>query len=385
MEELEEQLLDFFRRSPHEALQQAEVQEDGNVLNIRMDIDDRHHACCELSVHFLPKHVIQLVLDELRLSRSVGCRRGNDYLEAINYTLEHFFTSLPGKRVYFEVRNDISSMKALSDVEITTSMEMVTTLISRGESLEYLDGSTREFYGLTMTDLIRTRLVRDPLRDADLVDFWKYVMRQDYPKMYDGSIRVSQLASIVLENVGSTDFADPDPDEGTFYCSWIVHNLLKKYWYGDVLPHLMFGARIEKPRGRMMASKVLMYEIIDLGLVTLLSREDFKTWYMAHLNLSLCDRSGQGLSNASELQESVARLQSEPFIQVVPRVFRKYFHTIDVTTKDRVLECMQNLRARKRLTFYEALQIFFINWQQNKHFHTIMPYFHNVCRTVSGG
>ena len=382
MEEQKEQLLDFFRRSPHEALQRAEVQEDGNVLNIRMDIDDRHHACCELSVHFLHGNVIRVVLEELRISRSVGCRRGNDYLEAINYTLEHYFTSLQGQRVYFEVQYDISSMKALSDVEITTSMKMVTTLISKGEAMEYLNGTTRDFYGLKLADLIRMRLVRDPLQDTDLVDFWNYVMRQDYPKIYDGSIRVSELASIALRELLSVDFTDPEPVEGTYYCPWIVHQLLKKYWYGDVLPSLMFGARIEIPRGRPLPPKVIKYEIIDLGLVTLLSREDFKTWYMARLNLSLCDKSGQGLPNASELQEAVVRLQSEPFVQVVPRVFRKYFHTI-LSTKHTVLQCMQNFRARKHLTFYEAMQMFFINWQQNKHFEEIMPYFINVCRTLS--
>lgn len=365
LHEIEDGLLSFCASSPNEALREVEVYLEGNEMEINLDVDATDRACCEITMtvdtDFNEDYTIKISLQKLRISRSEGCRSGNEYLGAIREMLEHFFThsnplfaSMPIRRMYFEVEEDVSSIRGVEPVHITNFMYDTTVEISRGNG---------NFYNPKLSEL---------LQDRDVADFWSYVVRDTFD--------VRELANIVLTNrMGLEEF---------------VYRLLCKFWYHDVLPQIVEPSLI--PRGKISTNDdddsddpgFIHSQIdlgrINLGLITLLSREDFKTWYMARLNLSLCDE--RGLVDASELEAAVRRFQSEPFVNAVPDSFRRYFeHAPSLTTKDVVLQCMGNLRARKRLSYFEALQMYMIDFKHNHHFDALKPYFTNVCRNLIPG
>ncbi len=399
--ELTEALQTFFKESPYDSLKEANIRADRLTIEINLDTNEQgKKPCCVLTIYLGAS--IQIVLDEVRLQRSKGCKRGNEYLEMIRYVLENFFTPTnelftpyPSMRVFFQVKTDISELKGITDVKITSEKQKFTKLVYEGKVAKYTDGSEMDFHKMTLRDLIDARVLGNPLRIRKYADFWEYVVREDYPTIYDGSIRMRGFARIVSKEYieeddeeEDDDEEDDDEDDESEYDDQneLKTSLLRKYWYDHVLPKLMENWRSHATHVNNVwdADDILFYGF-DLGMATLLSRDDYQTWYMKNLGLSLCNSHGYPHEDENELKKSVRRIQSEPFVNVVPQEARKYFSSArirDMTTKETVLQAVTSMRSLKYMTFFDVLRTSFLNHQDNSNLYSLEPYFDNVCRVL---
>ncbi len=360
LQKIKEGLLSFFESSPHEALHGGQVDVYLTDLDMKFDVDEKGLACCELTldiesdINDPSKYTIHIVLDRLRISRSEGCRSGNEYLHAVRYLIDEFFKrsnpvfeDMPIQRMVFQVDDDVASLFVIEPLNITKYMYDVTSKIANMEVVNGLD-----FHSMKLSELFSGY---NPGQERDVSDFWSYVIREDLPHVYDGSVRVSRLASMVLRGVPGFER--------------VPYELLCKVWYHHILPLAIGRKKDHMPRGILSQAYKdehddpndpdyikLDYEYpIELGVVTLLSRDDFKTWYMHHLDLSVCD--GFGPIDSEKMDEKVRKVQETPFVDICPPQFQKYFRTIRTPVKGIVLQCMTNMRVHKRLTYYEYLQL----------------------------
>lgn len=380
---IERGLHEFFSSSPNEALRSGEVYRDGRrKIDIDLDVDEHDLACCELklevSADINEDYIIRIYLDRLRISRSQGCRRGNEYLEAIRYMLDHFFirsnpifSSMPIRRMYFEVETDIASIAGgMEPLNITNHMYEITTTISKRQTVNGLD-----FQEMTLSDLLH---LHPEYRVGQESDFWSYVVRVRLPDAYQGDIRLSRLAGIVLENVTALE-----P---------IVYKLLCQFWFHQILPLIDPRPKVhedppddeKEEEEEEDADEVRMeiaFEPIHLGMLTLLTRDDCKTWYMHHLDLSVCNQ--RGPMDSKKLDSMVRRYQEKPFCELLPKPFKSFFQHITSPTKQVLLDCVTNMRKRRRLTFFEYMQLYLIDPKHNGRFGSKFDdYFANVCREL---
>lgn len=373
---IERGIQDFLSSSPNDALQSGEVYRNGKrKMDIDLDVNEHDLACCELqlevSADINEEYIVRICLDRLRISRSQGCRRGNEYLEAIRYMLDHFFvrsnpifSSMPIRRMYFEVETDIASIGGgIEALNITNHMYELTKSISKREN----------FQEMSLSDLFHKHPEFRMHQNEDLNDFWSYVVRVRLPDVYQGDIRISRLAGIVLENLTALE-----P---------IVYKLLCKFWFHQILPLIDPRPKVRKDSSddeEEDADEVRMeiaFEPIHLGMLTLLTRDDCKTWYMHHLDLSVCNQKGP--VDSTKLDSKVRRYQEKPFFEFVPKSFKKFFRHITSPTKQVLIECVTNLRKRKRLTFFEYMQLYLIDPKHNGRFGSKFDdYFANVCREL---
>jgi hypothetical protein len=237
---------------------------------------------------------------------------------------------------------------------------------------------------MTLHDLIDANIILDPTSMPETADFWNYVVRVDYPTIYDGSMRLSGFARIVSKEYIDDD-DEEDEDEGIDAIPLKV-NLLRKYWYDHIIRPLMKNwdiVQMEEITEPWDNDEINFYAF-DLGMATLLSRDDCKTWYMKHLGLSLCNSDGS-VADQTAMEERVRRFQSEPFVNAVPQDARKYFTSPSIhsmTTKQTVLQAMTTMRSLKYMTFFDVLRVSFVNHEDNFHFESLEPYFSNVCRVL---
>ncbi len=389
IERIKDGLVEFFQSSSHDALKEAsDVRIESTEIDIDLDVNERGLPCSELTVFVTADrttrdYTIRIVLNSLRIARTEGCRSGNEYLAAIRYMIDTFFTrtnpifeGMPIRRMYFEVEEDVATIQGLETLRVTKRMYDATTSVSKGEVVNGVD-----FYGMRLSKFF-TDHNYNPGADPDVANFWSYVVRSDLPEVYEGGVRVSRLAEIVLTN--------------TVGLSSIVHWLLRKIWYHGLLPliieprHILRGnvpADYEDahadPNDPDHIRTTIRFPPVRLGIMTLLSRDDFQTWYMYHLNLSPCDEEG-GALDATDMNAAVRTLQETPFIDAVPAGFKPYF-SMDrhATTKDVVLRCVANMRARRRLTYFEYLQLYLIDPEHNNHFEDVFTdYLNHVCREL---
>jgi hypothetical protein len=389
LERIKDGLLDFFASSAHAALRGGQVQVEGTDIDVNLDVDENGLACCELTVYTSTSddvddaYTILIVLSMLRISRSDGCRSGNEYLRAVRDMIDHFFIrsnpvfeDIPIRRMSFKVEDDMSTLTVIEPLHITTYMYDTTTKISNMEVVNGLD-----FHSMKLSELLHTQPGYTFGQDRDVSDFWSYVIREDLPDVYQGSVRVSRLAGMVLHGVAGFER--------------VSYQLFCKIWFHHILP-LVIGRKKHTPRGKLSKQyndahddpddpdyiKFNYEYTVELGVITLLSRDDFKTWYMHHLNLSVCDDSF-GPIDSKEMDDEVRAVQETPFVDIVPTQFKKYFGTMRTPTKQVVLQCMTNMRVHKRLTYYEYLQLSMVKSKYNTELtNKLTGYLRSVCREL---
>lgn len=439
-ERLKDALSTFFASSPffQNPGQDFRVYEDGNDVVIRIDeSDDLRDACCIIKIHIHggPRTTIVIELSEVRLlNRGLErCRRGGEYLAIVNDMLDRFFThsnetfreilllSTVPTKVYFQVTTDASQLHVIPDIEITSDMKKFTEYVALGKTARYRDESTKDFRHLKFKDLPVSSITQS---DSKIADFWNFVVRHDpyYPEaLYEKTIRMSHFADLVLndyeyghdeaedeevedvdendedeENNDEDDDEDEEDDEedddedeedeedevDEFHA--LKHMLLCKIWYQNILPQLMYNFQgwadvQQRQKHQQLFVEKLSFEKypLDLGLVTLLSREERKTWYMIHLNLSPC-LTADVHPERTRLDDMVKRFQNEPFLNVVPKSIRYYFNSprnAPLTTKQVILE------GSRRLSYYDILRLKLIH-HDKAYFSKLGPYFLKVCRVL---
>lgn len=351
LDPISSELVLFCQENSNSALQSAEV--DVTNSEIKIDLDDK---CCELVVradkNLNEEYVIEICLEYLRIHRSEGCRSGNEYLEAINVLLDGFFVTLtsllkplPIRRVFFKVKLDVASIPGFSSTRFSDSMLEETKDVDLDITLSELIGSKR----LTV------------FQNPDVVDFYEKVLRLDFPSIYHGSIRVSELAHLIYTWSRSGEAAN------------VVRNLLCKLWYDEIFPSIT--TRVETDEQDSFST--IYFSPINLGLVTLLTRDDAKTWYMNKLHLSLCDNT-YGVRSSNEFETKIRAHQNTPITDFVkPR--QKYFPNETRTVREVLFDIMTRLRANRRMTYYDAFVYQMIN---DKKYDDLNSYFENVCRDI---
>ncbi len=345
------ELNSFCRTSSNDALKSASIEIENS--EIKIDLDEQ---CCELAVrankNLNEEYVIEICLEFLCIHRTTGCRAGNEYLDAINVLLDEFFTTsvkrldpVPIRRVFFKVELDAATIQGFQDVHFTESMLQATKNVE-------LD--------LTLSELIGTKRLTFS-RQPDIVKFFTKVIRVDFPSIYQGSIRVNELAKLIYS------WSRKKSDDN------IVHSLLCKVWYNEILPNIDDVVTEEEDTEYY----AIHFVPINLGLVTLLTRDDAKTWYMNKLHLNLCDNT-LGVRASDELDSKVRTYQNTRFVDLFKLEEKIYLEDETRTVREVLLDMMTRLRANKKMTYFDAFLYHLIHTK----FTSLDPYFHNVCRDI---
>lgn len=356
----------FFRASRNAVLRSASMTIKSSDMDITANIGiDFDEKCCELVVYVSKDttgyYVIDICLEYLRIHRKEGCSSGNEYLDAINIMLDEFFSqtrifeSLPIRRIFFKVGVDVSSLPGFPTVIVTSVMKYVTQVLSM------YDGVLRELdlRTLTIGELIDMKGLT-VFQKADIVDFYEKVIRIDFPTMYDGSMRVKDFAYLVLGGRGEVEK--------------LIHKLISKLWYCEFVQCFITP---EMEMSSYDVDHAITFPRISLGIVTLLTRDDYSTWYMKRLKLSVCSK-----SLPPDLEARVRAHQNERFVEVVPELFRKYFVSDNRTVRETLMEGINTMRTNRQFTYFDVIPFNFTREECN-YYEDIEPYFfYDVCRNI---
>lgn len=325
-----------------------------------MYFDDR---CVAIAVQFIylesvSKYMVEINLVSLRYSkRDRPCgRSGNQYLAIIDFVNEHFFSNrdnFDGKvcRVIFYVGIDASHIPGLRNFVVTKRMVEQTEWIRDQKAAtpknplpsasfqEMLSPSRERDHDVTnvgrvkLKDAIRNfgELKRTPL----LLTLFNDMLSSAYSTIENGEIYIHALARLVLDK---------------FHMPLLHQNSLDKYiirlWFEFILPRLTTyypQTFIDNDEFDTLYSSPL-----KLRYLTLLGRDDCKTWYMDKLKLNMCGL--RGLPREYYAQH-VRDIQQMTFKQAVGMLERTDIFIPprykDVTIKEYVIILSNKSRTRQ--------------------------------------
>jgi len=297
---------------------------------IHIVLDD---SCCLIEIAVSSRsniYKVKVSLEDLMFQKKKELcpRSGNQYLSIINDLNDHVFSH---KETYefdddegnilevtFKVNSDAATIQGLPKMYVTPAAYRRTKWIANGGSFRTLDiteeqlqektrykTTERELPSAAYTteerperDRSEPVIVARQLRLQDVIRmdelrmkhelhlFFENVLKHSNPNIYDGSILVSDLAAFVLRK--RTTFGDVTMQE-------YLKQLITRMWYTYVVTNensTLSQLAIEEEHVRDDTDGYYVPGIIlVLAILSLLARDDCKTWYMDKLGIQICSSS----------------------------------------------------------------------------------------------
>jgi hypothetical protein len=306
-----------------------------SILHVVLD-----EYCCVLQVGVSRRSKsfkVVISLEDLMFQKNKeSCpRSGNQYLAIINELNERVFSHEQTYGLYedgehtldvtFKVRTDAATIPGLREMYVTPAAFRRTKWIANGGSFQTLDITEKQLQEQTTTRYKTTerempsaayappdeRPERDRsepiarhrpttttttttlrLRDVIQIDklrskdelhlFFENVLKHSNPDIYDGSILVSDLADFVIgKRLPAWDVTMQS----------YVRQLIARMWYTYVVTNenskSSSTAAEEAARDDVEGYNVPEI-ILVLAILSLLARDDCKTWYMDKLGIQIC-------------------------------------------------------------------------------------------------
>jgi hypothetical protein len=367
------------------------------IITIDVDKDEDEHT-----------YNVTIVLGDLMYTKSkTKCpRSGNQYLSIINDLNENLFSKIEtygvgdndGINVTFTVGVDAATIPGIPNLYIHDTTFRRTEWIANGGSFRTIDIDDdyilqRQIDAYTEATRAKTRFdtsiidreedlpvrVRDhhsdsprrragcdTLRLRDVVDmsavrtkpewylFFEHVLKHEWPEIYDGSINVSRLASLLVGDERSTSMA-----ASTIHSQII--RLIAHFWY----TYVVTNENSVSGGGGVVVGDNTHYipgVYLSLSTLTLLTRDDCKTWYMDKLGLETCSPpdSGATLNPCEQIQE----FQGKEIVnlKIIGTVdFKRHVRSLTNVRDTMVAIIDRSKRTADRLfTFYDAYVYFLI-------------------------
>lgn len=278
-------------------LQIIHYMENDKLAHIMLDDN-----CCLLHVHETGENRLTISLEELMLARKKeDCpRKGKDYLRILRIMNDEFwsvrtnYVGYPYTHVTFQIDIDASHIVGLERFVCTDLMiDQTNALYQYMLSMEAKNSAENRTINLAsfvdMEELRRNYLVKDFMERALMkYDLHEQAVRGTERKEISGlSIRsgrvlVSDLAYVCLRIT---------------YESPSVDRFVQRMWFEILLPAILSHNEITRALHITASHPFSTQRIVDaarirLSVITPLSRDDAKTWYMADLGLSICSLAG---------------------------------------------------------------------------------------------
>ncbi len=347
------------------------------IFNPKYGYIKLENPCCNIKITRRKQKVfVELLLLYVK-DCDYSALSGNDYLDMINLFLVDVFVQNADvqsllrqkniQKVIFTIPVDESEITAMPTLVVTDQMYRKAREIAEGTSFESISLKQAE-----------PQLWEEPKLKA----FFHSVLRHDFPTIYDGSMSVKEFVDLVYNARLAS----------------IVFVLLRRMLFEFV--------RAVRPMGEDISASMEEPYNMSLHLLSSLSRDDGKTWYMRKTGVGPCtrdtsspmptdgeyvneDNSNLDLNESLDPEEYVARIvefQNSEFDIVLPEpkiVSRKYFEPV-LATRTTIRSIIQSFIDRSRtgsLTYYDAVLYDAIVQYVNR-VRLIDPYLDYACKTV---
>ena len=315
---------------------------DQNKANILFD-----GGCCILEIEVREDHMT-ISLEELMISRRKSdCNRsGNDYLQLLHLANNDFWSKKENyegfsyRYVKFKVSDDLATIVALPAIRCTDEDVSATHWLSESE----FGRSNILASMISMEELLAEHRIRlffsKILQEQNISQKAIRHDEEEYKEIsglsiYSGRILVADFAYICLHISQTT--------------SPIFDRFVQRLWYEYILPRVLEKIEVKSfPPSRFDCPELSEFKI-KLATITLLGRDDARTWYMDKLQLSVCALNGQPIEHYTRRLEEFRLLPVKSTFSSV--------HVRDVgnmPVKNIVLIMINNLR-KKQFTYFDAI------------------------------
>jgi hypothetical protein len=345
------------------------------IFNSKYGYIKLENPCCYIKITRRKQKVfVELLLLYVK-DCDYSALSGNDYLDMINVFLDDVFVRNTDVQSLLRQKNieKVIFTIPVDESEITSMPTLVITDRMYRKAREITEGKT--FESITLKEA-EPQLWQEPRLKA----FFDSVLIHDFPTIYDGSMYVKEFVNLVY-NAG---------------LSSIVFVLLRRMLYEFV--------HVIRPTDEDTSASMEEPYKMSLHLLSSLSRDDGKTWYMRKTGVGPCtrdtsspmptggeyeneDNANLDLKESLDPEEYTARIlefQHSKFEVVLPepkRVSRKYFESVFDLPIRSVIQSFIDRSRTNSLTYYDAVLYDAIVQYVNR-VQLIDPYLDYACKTV---
>lgn len=377
---------------------------------IELVLDD---GCCIVGIVVSKRHLHKVVIDlkevmMFRKSKASCSRSGKQYLAVVHEMNTNVFSKketygVDRVDVTFKVSGDSATIPGLPRMHVAGPTVRRTQWIANGGSFRSIDITedqiaTQTRYSAkehrpTMSssyvdeaETARDRSEPSPRRSSirlqDVVDmgelrarqelFFERVLRHTHPDIYDGSIDISKLATYILRQ---------EPFKVSL--GRYIKKLITRIWFTHIVTNE--NSCSSDPATTDDDGLIITEVHLVLSILTLLKRDDCKTWYMAELDLEICSDKAAGIDPCEYVrafqQTQVRDLELGEDADVD---FRTHVEAL-ASVKEAIREIVDHSRrtAERLFTFYDAYVYLIIETAYYMSLDTMSEAFtENICRKL---
>ena len=377
---------------------------------IDLVLDD---GCCLIDIVVSKRKLYKVVIDlkDVMFSKSkASCpRSGKHYLAVVNELNVNVFSKhdtymLDRVDVTFKVSGDSAILPGLPRMHVAGPTVRRTQWIANGGSFRTINitedqiatqtrySSTKEHMTSSYVDeaeTVRDRSEPSPRRPSvrlkDVVDmdalrasqelFFERVLRHTHPDIYEGSIGISDLAKYLLRQQGFK------VSLGRY-----IKKMIARIWYTYIVTNENSCSVTDPIPSTDDDNDLNITEVhLVLSILTLLKRDDCKTWYMAELGLEICSNKAEGIDLCEQVREFQQKRVGDLELGADADVDFRAHIDAHTNVKEAICDIVDHSRrtAERLFTFYDAYVYLIIETAYYMSFDIASEAFtENVCRKL---